>query len=119
MEANSEDAGTRGVQRSALSASALSIITSEHYVLQESRSATISEPTGRASMFLTAVSGGLVALGLMATATRVGSGFYAFGLALLPSLAFVGLITFQRLLQSGIEDHGYAERISPGPRFLL
>ena len=68
-------------------ASALSIITNEHFVLQEARSATISESTGRASMFLTAVSGGLVALGLMATATRVGSAFYAFGLALLPTLA--------------------------------
>ena len=87
MGANSEDAGTRGAQRSALPASALSIITNEHFVLQEARSATISESTGRASMFLTAVWGGLVALGLMATATRVGSAFYAFGLALLPTLA--------------------------------
>ncbi len=112
MEANPEDADTGGAQRSALPASALSIITNEHFVLQEARSATISESTGRASMFLTAVSGGLVALGLMATATRVGSAFYAFGLALLPTLAFIGLITFQRVLQSGIEDHGYAERIS-------
>jgi len=87
MGANSEDAGTGGAQRSALPASALSIITNEHFVLQEARSATISESTGRASMFLTAVWGGLVALGLMATATRVGSAFYAFGLALLPTLA--------------------------------
>lgn len=63
-------------------------------------------------MFLSAVSGGLVALGLIATATRVGSAFYAFGLVLLPTLAFIGLISFQRVLQSGIEDHGYAQRIS-------
>ncbi len=63
-------------------------------------------------MFLSAVSGGLVALGLIATASRVGSAFYAFGLVLLPTLAFIGLMTFQRVLQSGIEDHGYAARIS-------
>lgn len=63
-------------------------------------------------MFLSAVSGGLVALGLIATASRVGSAFYAFGLALLPTLAFIGLMTFQRVLQSGIEDHGYARRIA-------
>jgi hypothetical protein len=43
-------------------ASALSIITTEHR-LGASRSATISESTGRASLFLGAVSGGLVALG--------------------------------------------------------
>jgi hypothetical protein len=73
MGANSEDAGTGD----AMPASALSIITSEHFALQEARSATISESVGRASRFLTAVSGGLVALGLMATATRVGSAFYA------------------------------------------
>jgi hypothetical protein len=115
MGANSEDAGTGD----AMPASALSIITSEHFALQEARSATISESVGRASMFLTAVSGGLVALGLMATATRVGSAFYAFGLALLPTLAFIGLITFQRVLQSGIEDHGYAERISQLRRFYF
>ena len=91
---------------------ALSIVTTEHFVLQGARAATISESTGRAGMFLSAVSGGLVALGLIATATRAGSAFYAFGLALLPTLALIGLMTFQRALQSGIEDHGYARRIS-------
>jgi hypothetical protein len=63
-------------------------------------------------MFLSAVSGGLVALGLIATASRVGTAFYAFGLALLATLALIGLMTFERVLQSGIEDHGYARRIS-------
>jgi hypothetical protein len=46
-----------------LPASALSIITTEHFALQGSCPATISESTGRASMFLGAVSDGLVALG--------------------------------------------------------
>ena len=63
-------------------------------------------------MFLGAVSGGLVALGLVATASRVGTAFYTFGLVLLPTLAFTGLITFERVLQSGIEDLGYARRIA-------
>jgi hypothetical protein len=36
-------------------------------VLQGARSATIAESTGRANMFLAAVSGGLVALGLVAS----------------------------------------------------
>jgi hypothetical protein len=39
-------------------------------------------------------------------------GVYAFGLILLSTLSFVGFMTFQRVLQSGIEDHGYAERIA-------
>jgi hypothetical protein len=87
-------------------------VTTEHFVLQGARAATIAESTGRASMFLASVSGGLVALGLVATASRVGTAFYAFGLVLLPTLAFVGLVTFERVLQSGIEDHGYARRIA-------
>jgi len=89
-----------------------SFVTTEHFTLQGARAATISESTGRAKMFLGTVSGGLVALGLIATAARVGTAFYAFGLALLPTLTFVGLVTFERVLQSGIEDHDYARRIS-------
>jgi hypothetical protein len=91
---------------------AVSFVTTEHFTLQGARSSTIAEATGRATMFLGAVSGGLVALGLLATAAGVGAAFYAFGLILLPTLAFVGLVTFDRVLQSGIEDFGYAHRIA-------
>ncbi|MEP7023614.1 MAG: hypothetical protein ABJB47_07335 [Actinomycetota bacterium] len=91
---------------------AVTFVTTEHFTLQGARSTTISESTGRASVFLGAVSGGLIALGLVATATRTGVAFYAFGLILLPTLAFMGLATFDRVLQSGIEDYGYARRIA-------
>jgi hypothetical protein len=91
---------------------AVTFATTEHFTLQGARAATIAESTGRASMFLMSVSGGLVALGLIATASRVGTAFYAFGLVLLPTLAFVGLVTFERALQSGMEDVGYARRIA-------
>jgi hypothetical protein len=63
-------------------------------------------------MFLAAVSGGLVALGLVATASSLGAAFYGFGLVLLPTLAFVGFVTFERALQSSIEDTEYARRIA-------
>jgi hypothetical protein len=91
---------------------AVAFLTTEHFTLQGARGSTIAESTGRASMFLASVSGGLVALGLVATATNVGTAFYAFGLVLLPTLAFVGLVTFERVLQSAIEDLGYARRIA-------
>jgi hypothetical protein len=91
---------------------AVTFVTTEHFTLQGARSSTIAEATGRASMFLGAVSGGLVALGLIAAATDAGAAFYAFGLLLLPTLAFVGLVTFDRALQSGIEDYDYAQRIA-------
>ena len=93
-------------------AAAVSFVTTEHFALQSARSATISESTGRATMFLLSVSGGLVALGLIATATRVGTPFFAMALIVLPALAFIGVVTFARGLQSGVEDFGYARRIT-------
>ena len=87
-------------------------MTTEHFVLQGARAATIAESNGRANMFLAAVSGGLVALGLVATATSLGAAFFGFGLVLLPTLAFVGLVTFERTLQTSIEDTEYARRIA-------
>jgi hypothetical protein len=91
---------------------AVTFITTEHFTLQGARAATIAESTGRATMFLGSVSAGLVALGLIATATRIGATFYAFGVVVLATLSLVGFVTFERVLQSGIEDHGYAQRIA-------
>ena len=87
-------------------------MTTEHFVLQGARSATIAESNGRANMFLAAVSGGLVALGLVATASSLGAAFYGFALVLLPTLALVGFVTLERALQSSIEDTEYARRIA-------
>ena len=87
-------------------------MTTEHFVLQGARAATIAESNGRANMFLAAVSGGLVALGLVATASSLGSAFYGFGLVLLPTLAFVGFVTFERAVQCSIEDTEYSRRIA-------
>jgi hypothetical protein len=89
-----------------------SFVTTEHFVLSGARASTIAESTGRANMFLAAVSGGLVALGLVATASSLGSAFYGFGLVLLPTLTFVGFVTFERTLQTSIEDTEYARRIA-------
>jgi hypothetical protein len=91
--------------------SAVGFVTTEHFALQSARAATVAESTGRATMFLASASGGLIALGLVATATGVGTGFYAFGLVLLPTLAFVGLVTFERSLQTGLEDYLLHRRI--------
>jgi hypothetical protein len=109
---HSEPPGTSGGPGADPRPPAVTFVTTEHFALQGSRAATIAESTGRANMFLASVSGGLVALGLVATASSVGTAFYAFGLVLLPTLAFVGLVTFERVLQSGIEDKGYARRIA-------
>ena len=70
-------------------------MTTEHFALQGARAATIAESTGRASMFLAAVSGGLVALGLVATASGLGT---AFG-PLLGVVLDIGVLEATRSLQ--------------------
>jgi hypothetical protein len=92
--------------------SAVSFVTTEHFALQSARAATIAESIGRATMFVASISGGLIALGLVATASHLGTAFYAFGLVILPTLAFVGLVTFERALQSAMDDHLLARRIA-------
>src|SRR5688572_28232356 len=81
---------TAGASGTEPAPAAVAFITTEHFTLQGARASTVAESTGRATMFLGSVSAGLVALGLMATATEVGRAFYAFGLILLPTLSFVG-----------------------------
>jgi hypothetical protein len=86
--------------------------TTEHFTLQTARSATIAEANGRASIYLAAVSSNLIALAFIGQMSRLGAAFYAFSLLLLPVLAFVGVVTFQRLVQSSLEDIAYAQRIA-------
>lgn len=90
----------------------MTFVTTEHFTLQGARAATIAESTGRATMFLASVSGALVALGLVATAVHIGTAFYAFSLVILPTLVFVGALTFERVVQNGIEDFSYARRVA-------
>ena len=91
---------------------AVTMATTEHFNLQTARAATISEANGRASIYLAAVSSNLIALAFIGQMSRLGSAFYAFSLLLLPVLAFVGVVTFQRLVQSSLEDIAYAQRIA-------
>jgi hypothetical protein len=77
-----------------------------------SRAITVSEANGRASIYLAALSSNLIALAFIGQISQLGVAFYAFALILLPVLAFVGTVTFLRLVQSSIEDIAYAHRIA-------
>jgi hypothetical protein len=61
--ANSEPSNQAGPTDADPRPASVAIVTTEHFTLQGARSSTIAESTGRASMFLGAVTGGLVALG--------------------------------------------------------
>ena len=90
----------------------VTFMTTEHFVLQTARSAGISETVGRAAIYLATVSSGLVALAFIGQLSRLGAAFYIFGLVLLPTLAFVGLTTFDRALHNAVEDVQLAARIN-------
>src|SRR3954467_2868500 len=98
---------------------AATFATTEHFNLQTARALTVSEANGRASIYLAALSGNLVALAFVGQMSRLGAAFYAFALILLPVLAFVGVVTFIRLVQSSIEDIAYAHRIGRLRDFYL
>ena len=98
----------------------LQILSTEHWSLLSSRSLGYTEAMSRASMFIAALSGAVVALALVAQATDFGRGFEAFALILLPVVYFLGVVTIIRLGQVNGEDaiwvqgmnrirHGYLE----------
>ena len=98
---------------------AAAFATTEHFNLQTARAVTVSEANGRASIYLAALSSNLIALAFVGQISQLGSAFYAFALILLPVLAFVGLVTFVRLVQSSNEDIAYAHRIAALRTFYL
>jgi hypothetical protein len=91
---------------------AATFATTEHFNLQTARALTVSEANGRAAIFLAALSSNLIALAFIGQMSRLGEPFYAFALILLPVLAFVGAVTFLRLVQCSIEDIAFAHRIA-------
>jgi hypothetical protein len=95
-----------------LSSQLVSIMTTEHYNLQTGRAMTISEANGRSSLFVGAVSSGLIALTFVGQISHLGTAFFVFSLVVLPTLFFMGLITFERVLQSGSADVIYARGIN-------
>lgn len=92
-------------------ASWVTVLTTEHYNLQTQRAATITETNGRASIFLGAVSAGLIALGFSIRPGPPTPGFIAFAGVVLGALTFLGLVTFVRTVQTSIDDASYAGRI--------
>ena len=85
----------------------LQILTTEHWSLLSTRSLSWNEAFSRASMFLSVLSGAVVALALVAQATAFGDGFVTFALLILPVVLFVGVVSFARLVAINHEDVGW------------
>lgn len=90
----------------------LQFMTTEHFTLQTARASTVAEANGRASLFTGAVSSGVVALAFIGQVSGMNETFFLFALALFPSLIFLGFVTFDRVLQTALEDWIYATEIN-------
>jgi hypothetical protein len=90
----------------------LTMLTTEHFTLQGSRSTTVSETSSRASLYMGAVSSTLIALGFIAQVSEVGDAFDVFALTVLPTLFALGVFTFVRTVESSVEDILYGRAIN-------
>ena len=97
----------------------MAFVTTEHFTLATARTMTVNEANGRASIYLATVSSVIVALAFIGQIAELGTAFYAFAFVLLPAVFFVGVVTFDRVLQSSIEDGLLAMRINRLRRFYL
>jgi hypothetical protein len=86
----------------------LTVLTTEHFVLQTARGGTIGEANGRASIYLGALSSSLIALGFVADQPET---FRAFAAVVLPAVLLLGWFTFVRMVQTTVENVLYLTRI--------
>jgi hypothetical protein len=95
-----------------LSSQLVTIMTTEHYNLRMALSMNTTEITGRASLFVEAVSSALIALAFVGQVSHLGTAFFVFGLVVLAALVVMGLITFRRVLESSNTQFVYARGIN-------
>lgn len=78
-------------------------LTTEHFTLQGSRSATISEANGRLGHYLSIVGSAIVALAFVANVSSFGQEFFAFALVILPVIILLGFVTLIRTMQINVD----------------
>ena len=79
----------------------ISALTTEQFVLQAARSANVGEMTGRATIYMGAVSSALIAFGFLA---QVATHLDPFVAAVLPAVFLLGEFTFAALLRNTLEN---------------
>jgi hypothetical protein len=83
---------------------AVDILTAEHWSLLSTRSLGYQEMFGRTTIYVAILSGVVVALALVAQATRFGRETLTAALLLIAVALFVGLVTFARCVAINYED---------------
>jgi hypothetical protein len=88
---------------------AVSILTMEHWSLLSARTLGYQEMFSRATIFIGVVSATVVALALLAQATRFGRETLLVGALLVSVALFIGLVTFVRSVRINYEDACWVE----------
>ncbi|MEU7745234.1 hypothetical protein [Nonomuraea sp. NPDC049158] len=101
MEADKHDAEP--------SAALMSAIVTEHFVLQSAAGTTVSEALGRSSLYLSALSSSLIALGFAAQTPGL---LLPFAAAALPTVFVLGVFTTARLVDTGVQNVLYLSSIA-------
>jgi hypothetical protein len=82
----------------------MQVMATEHWGLLATRSMVWNEMFARAGMFLTTLTGAVVALALVAQATQFSTGFLIFALAILPVELFIGFASVARMGKASYYD---------------
>ena len=82
----------------------LQILATEHWSLLATRTLTYTESLSRVTIFLTILSGSVIALALVAQVSRFGPAFIAIAIPLLAVVVLTGISTIGRLMQLNGDD---------------
>jgi hypothetical protein len=85
-------------------AAKLQILATEHWSLLATRTLTYNESLSRVTIFLTILSGAMIALALVAQVSHFGPVFIAIAIPLLAVVVFTGVSTIGRLMQLNADD---------------
>jgi len=83
---------------------ALQILATEHWSLLATRALTYQESLGRVNMFLTILSGAVIALALVAQADHFGAAFISIAIFMLSVVLLTGVFTVARLMSLNRDD---------------
>ena len=75
-------------------------LLTEHFVLESARGITVTESSSRASLYLMTLSSSLVAFGFLSQ-TPIAFGFLG---VIIPVVFLLGIFTYERLVQTSLED---------------